>query len=202
MSVKATIDYRKRRKENLIKICGDKCALCGYDKIPQALEFHHIDPMQKSYGIGENGVCHSLETDLAEIKKCLLVCANCHREIHSGLYSEEELWKKQVFNEQYVQTLQEEKQVGKEYFCKQCNAKITKYSSSGLCAECSHKTRRTVNRPDRNELKFLIRTKPFTQIGIQYGVTDNTIRKWCKAEGLPTKVGDIRNYTDQEWEKI
>ena len=201
MGAQATTDYRRRRKENLIRVCGSKCALCGYNKIPSALEFHHIDPNQKTYGIGANGICHDLEKDLAEIKKCLLVCANCHREIHNDFYSEKELWEKQIFDENYANHLRESK-ISQEYFCKECGVKITRYSSSGLCSECAHKARRTTERPSREDLKFLIRTKPFTQIGVQYGVSDNSIRKWCKAEGLPTKASDIRNYTDQEWEKI
>jgi hypothetical protein len=35
-----------------------------------------------------------------------------------------------------------------------------------------------------------------------YGVTDNSIRKWCKAENLPSRVTEIQMYSDQEWEKI
>ena len=83
MSSKATTDYRRRRKRNLVKVCGDKCAICGYDKIPDSLEFHHINPDEKSYGIAKNGTCHDLEADLQEVQKCILVCANCHREIHA-----------------------------------------------------------------------------------------------------------------------
>lgn len=46
---------------------------------------------------------------------------------------------------------------------------------------------RTVDRPSRDELKQLIRTKPFLQIGKMYGVSDNAIRKWCDFENLPRK---------------
>lgn len=48
----------------------------------------------------------------------------------------------------------------------------------------------------------MIRTEPFTQIAANYKVTDNAIRKWCKAEGLPHKKTEINNYTNEEWEKI
>ena len=61
---------------------------------------------------------------------------------------------------------------------------------------------RIVERPSREELKILIREKPFTQIGEMYGVSDNAIRKWCDAEGLPRKKTDINKMTDEEWEKI
>ena len=66
MGSNATSNYRRRRKENLIKVCGAKCNICGYDKVQGALEFHHIQPDKKEYGIAENGTCHDLEADLAE----------------------------------------------------------------------------------------------------------------------------------------
>jgi len=43
---------------------------------------------------------------------------------------------------------------------------------------------------------------PFTKIGKQFGVSDNTIRKWCKAVNLPYKVTEIKTYNDKEWENI
>ena len=79
---------------------------------------------------------------------------------------------------------------------------ITKYSKSGLCDKCVKESKRTVERPSREELKALIRSTPFTKIGEHFGVSDNTIRKWCKAEGLPSKVVDIKKYSVQEWEEL
>ena len=60
MGSKATTEYRRRRKENLVKVCGEKCSLCGYNKTLSALEFHHIDEKQKSYGVAANGTCHDI----------------------------------------------------------------------------------------------------------------------------------------------
>ena len=205
MSGQATSDFRRRRKENLMRVCGNKCMLCGYNRSPAALEFHHIDPTQKAYGLASGGTCHDLEADLKEVKKCLLVCANCHREIHNDFYSQEELFIKAYYDEDFITFLREDKFARtntKEYFCKNCGKQITKYSDSMLCIDCAHKARRMVERPDRETLKQLIRTVPFTQIGKQYGVSDNSIRKWCKAENLPSKISEIKLYSDQEWEKI
>ena len=61
---------------------------------------------------------------------------------------------------------------------------------------------RVVERPNRETLKELIRTTPFTVIGRMYGVTDNAIRKWCKAEKLPFKSTEIKKYTDEQWLEI
>lgn len=54
----------------------------------------------------------------------------------------------------------------------------------------------------REDLKQKIRTIPFVEIGKQFGVTDNAIRKWCDKYKLPRKVSEIHNITDEEWEKI
>ena len=88
----------------------------------------------------------------------------------------------------------------KETFCIDCGTLIT--SGATRCSKCARIASRIVERPTREELKNLIRTMPFTQIGKQFGVSDNTIRKWCVAEGLPKKVRDIKKYSDEEWLSI
>lgn len=72
-----------------------------------------------------------------------------------------------------------------------------------LChGKSSQSVSRKVERPNREELKTLIRKKSFVQIGKDYGVTDNAIRKWCKAYSLPYLKRDINSYTDEQWKKI
>ena len=61
---------------------------------------------------------------------------------------------------------------------------------------------RIVDRPTREELKKLIREVPFIQIGKIYGVSDNSIRKWCDFEKLPRTKKAINSYSDEEWELI
>lgn len=84
--------------------------------------------------------------------------------------------------------------------CKICGQPITEKAT--LCVKCFHDTSRTVERPNRDQLKNLIRTFPFTQIAEQYGVTDNAIRKWCDIEKLPRTKKQINNYSNEEWMKI
>ena len=86
------------------------------------------------------------------------------------------------------------------YKCIYCGKVISK--GANQCKECYNIKRRIAERPSREELKLLIRTKPFTQIGKKYGVTDNAVRKWCDMEKLPRKKTEINQYTDEEWEKI
>jgi len=54
----------------------------------------------------------------------------------------------------------------------------------------------------REDLKHMIRTIPFLQIGKQFGVTDNSIRKWCVKYNLPKRVFDIRQFSDEEWKNV
>lgn len=48
-----------------------------------ALEFHHLNPNKKDFGI--SGGTKSFETLRPEVDKCILVCSNCHREIHANV---------------------------------------------------------------------------------------------------------------------
>ena len=73
---------RARLKQRLVYIMGNQCCLCGYDKCITALEFHHKDPTQKEFTIGYNTNV-GFEKACEEVRKCILVCANCHREIHT-----------------------------------------------------------------------------------------------------------------------
>lgn len=85
-------------------------------------------------------------------------------------------------------------------YCIDCGAEIG--STSMRCLACNAKDSRTVQRPSREELKQLIRTTPFTRIGKQFNVSDNTIRKWCDAEGLPKRASEIKKFTEEEWKAI
>lgn len=99
VSYHLNIDYRKRHYDNLkirrinfkeqsINQKGGKCFLCGYNKCIAALEFHHLNPLQKDPNIVASNMAltkqpiHILKS---ELDKCVLLCANCHREVHAGL---------------------------------------------------------------------------------------------------------------------
>ena len=74
----------RKKKLDLITIAGSKCVKCGYSKCQQVLQFHHVDPKTKSFNIS-GGYNRSMDALKEEIAKCILVCANCHIEIHSSL---------------------------------------------------------------------------------------------------------------------
>lgn len=68
-----------------IEYKGGKCKLCGYDRCIEALEFHHIDPSKKDFSISSRGHARSWKRVKEELDKCIMLCANCHREIHTKL---------------------------------------------------------------------------------------------------------------------
>ena len=91
----------------------------------------------------------------------------------------------------------------KEWVCCDCNKQISR--GSVRCNSCENIRRASIKNellPTREELKNLIRNTPFTTIGKNYKVSDNTIRKWCNKYGLPSKVRDIKNYSEEGWELI
>jgi group I intron endonuclease len=84
--------------------------------------------------------------------------------------------------------------------CTDCGVEIG-YGSI-RCRACNFKSLQIVDRPTREELKHLIRTESFTSIAKKYNVSDNAIKKWCKAMNLPHKKKDIKNYCESEWDNL
>lgn len=76
--------WRQNTKTRMIESLGGKCCICNYDKCDEALEFHHLDPSKKEFGFGMlRGNIKGWETIIKELRKCVLLCSNCHKEVHS-----------------------------------------------------------------------------------------------------------------------
>lgn len=215
-SSKAVSSFIKRRKLQLISIFDSKCCICGFDKYPSALEFHHINPEEKEFGITVDTTTKALDKQIEELKKCILVCSNCHRGIHSGNVKIPDNYQ-QFFNKEIANKLLEEtynkrhsttKQVINDdkiiilpkYTCKFCGKPVSK--GRNCCPDCLHYNQRKIERPNREELKFLIRNFSFEELGRRYCVSGNSIRKWCDNYSLPRTKKEINNYSDEEWRKI
>jgi transposase len=76
---------RRRVKEILVEEAGGSCMLCGYKRHSAALQFHHVDPATKSFGLGVRGITRSIAKLREEAAKCVLLCANCHAELEAGV---------------------------------------------------------------------------------------------------------------------
>ncbi|MFH1944185.1 MAG: hypothetical protein ABIK95_01025 [Acidobacteriota bacterium] len=83
--IEAVKKRRKKVRQMAIDFKGGKCQVCGYNKCPEALEFHHLEESEKDFGISDKGYTRSWSRIKEELSKCILLCANCHREIHSML---------------------------------------------------------------------------------------------------------------------
>ena len=83
--IAAVSKRRKRLKEMVVEYKGGKCVVCGYKKYVGAFDLHHRDGKTKGFGLSTRGLTRSWEKIKAEADKCILVCANCHREIHGGI---------------------------------------------------------------------------------------------------------------------
>jgi hypothetical protein len=79
-------DRHKKHKQILLSKFGGSCMRCGYNKTTSALCFHHLDPLTKSFTIFYE-TSRKIEELLKESEKCILLCANCHAEIHAGLWT-------------------------------------------------------------------------------------------------------------------
>jgi len=66
-----------------IEYKGGKCQKCGYSVCSDALEFHHANSSGKDFSISEKGYTRSWNRVKEELDKCMLLCANCHREVHA-----------------------------------------------------------------------------------------------------------------------
>lgn len=167
------IKCQKKKKQNAVNHFGGKCSQCGYDKCLDALEFHHLEKTEKEESPTYVILRWSWKRAFEELKKCILVCSNCHREIHS-----------KVRNIDLIET----EYVWVEKECVRCHEKFpTKNSSTQIyCSPtCYQLDNRKVDRPNKNDLKILIDNKtPWRKLGHMFGVSDNAVRKWAKSYDL------------------
>lgn len=179
---------------------GGKCQICGYGNCLEALDFHHIHPEEKTFNFNK-GQTKSWDVNIEELKKCVLLCSNCHREVHAGIYTKplQSSFDESKANEiSEIITKLKTKQIR---YCPTCNSIISQKAKH--CSTCSSQINRKVEkRPTKEELKDLIRNKSFLEIGRMFNVSDNAIRKWCASYGLPRYKNEVQNYSDNEWNKI
>lgn len=150
-------------KLKAIEYLGGKCYVCGYDKCPAALEFHHRNPEQKDFEISKTNLTawNSQITD--ELDKCVLLCANCHRETH---------WEEKEFSNLSP------KLAKKIHKCYECGN--TKSSKGVVCVSCQSKKQEKIEWPSVETLIEMVKAANYSIVAKQLGVSDNAIRKRIK----------------------
>lgn len=83
------VQYFKDMKTKSVKYMGGKCSICGYNKCQDALEFHHKNPDKKDFSISSHRGTN-FDKIKKELDKCIMLCSNCHREVHAGLHTQPE----------------------------------------------------------------------------------------------------------------
>lgn len=81
----AVVEHRRQRKIRAVAYMGGYCDGCGRHGPPAIFEFHHRDAREKDFGLSERGIPRRWDKVLAELVKCVMLCATCHREVHAGV---------------------------------------------------------------------------------------------------------------------
>ena len=173
-------DYLKQkeraltRKLELIKTKGGKCEICGYDKNIAALEFHHLNPSEKSFQLDARSLGNTtVEKLLKESDKCILVCANCHREIHN-----ENLDKSNIYNLLNEMTSKHIKLTHKKKtsVCKHCGKEFPYSKGKIYCSDECRKLDK--NYPEYTEIiaKYN-KLKSWEKVAECFGVTRRILQR-------------------------
>ena len=84
----AVTKRRKKIKQEAVEYMGGACKHCGGCFPISVFEFHHVDPSEKDFAISGGGHTRSMDAVKAELDKCIMLCANCHRIEHDRLDNE------------------------------------------------------------------------------------------------------------------
>lgn len=131
-----------KRKMELIEYKGGKCEKCGYDKNLSALEFHHINPSEKEFQIDSRHISNTSIVRLKkEINKCMLLCSNCHKEIHYPKYDKSNLDDLlETYKTNNIKILEDKKI--KQSICPVCGSVFPYSSGKIFCSvECRNKNK-------------------------------------------------------------
>jgi len=168
------VKFRRDQKELLVRLFGGKCRCCGYSRYFRSLQFHHLDPSQKSFGIAGGGDCRTTEDLYEEAKKCVLVCANCHGEIEGGMTPAPE------YREPLPLPVKASAEPKK---CADCDFKLGP-GAKKYCIDCFQQHRDQFNWPSDEELSKLVFATPLYKLGKVMGVSDAAIKARCLKRGI------------------
>lgn len=168
------------RKLELIEVKGGKCGICGYDKNIAALEFHHLDPSVKSFQLDSRHLSNtSPKKLLEEADKCILVCSNCHREIHNEHLDKNNI---PVLLNEMTSNHHNLGRKNKTSICKYCGKEFPYSKGKIYCSdECREKDK---NYPSKEELMI-----KYKEIGSIY----KTAKYYHMAKRTVKKILGINN---------
>lgn len=173
--------WRQRAKEWLIEWAGGSCQACGYSRCHRNLSFHHV--YDKKAVVSRMIVTTmAFRLILDEAKKCVLLCHNCHGEVHERIIDcpsiEASAREKRLESMEMMRTV---KPRGSRP-CKKCGQP----ARSQFCSlSCSGK-RPQISWPSDEEMSQTVLKEPLTTIALRLGVSDKAVKKHCKVRGIGT----------------
>lgn len=170
-------DRVRKLKQLALDYKGGKCEICGYDKCPQAMHFHHKDPNEKDFSLS-NITCRTFnETIRKELDKCQLLCSNCHAEIHWEENSQR-LKDRKAAIEALNLPVRSKAQIIR---CEFCNKEFTRakshMNSVNFCSVKCKNGKANLGWPEESELIKLFLTKTAKQIAEITGKNFNSVKK-------------------------
>lgn len=152
---------------------GGCCNNCGYNKCSAALVLHHINPEEKDFSIsGLRASPKNIGSIIEELKKCVLLCSNCHAEAHyNGL-----IVKDNIFDESKIELHKIDKN---ETYCPVCNN--IKLSCNITCSkQCAAKLSNKIDWDSIDIFKLIDEKGSIVKAASYLGCSDMSVRKRLK----------------------
>ena len=186
MSANDYIKQKERaltRKLEIIESKGGKCEICGYDKNISALEFHHLIPTEKNFQLDSRHLSNTtMGKILEEAEKCILVCSNCHKELHHPSLDKDNIAKLlEEIKSEHIQL----KRLPQKAICQQCGKEFD-YSKGKkyCCKKCRDIAFGRDKYPSYEEIiSKYNELNSWTKVANFFGVTRKVIRRIRKING-------------------
>ncbi len=184
LSSEAVKTWRRNTKRRMVQAMGEKCVICGYDRCPDAFDFHHLDPAVKEFTFAAIRVVpRSWAKITAELKKCVLLCATCHREVHAGLAIVPKNASR--FDTAWEDYRLIEQSIEETTYCSICQH--TKRPQAKYCSlKCAGLAHQRIDW-DKYDLEGLLQTNSIVKVAEILCVSDMAVRKRIKK--LARRVG-------------
>lgn len=209
----------KRIKKLAKELFGNRCQICRYDRCLRSLHFHHINEKEKIFPISKMFISKlhrrpSIREFVLELNKCVLICGNCHGEIHDNLInidhisrifvSETDFYKNNIrYSSKGTRLHRNEYETDTgdilQNTCKVCNTILSKRQQIVCSKKCSdiYRTGKPsklkdipcpqqdkIKWPSKEELTKLVWEMTSKELAIKLGISDTAIVKKCKKFGI------------------
>lgn len=176
--------YYAHKKQIILEKTGGACTVCGYRKNLAALVFHHTDPATKCFQLTNQALAYrawdSIQNELA---KCVLLCQNCHHELHHPQGEWESV------SDEGVDFTRPKRRVT---FCCDCGCEVISSYTAFRCPPCNNKIREKAEWPELSDLIEEVATTSLTAVARRLGVTRQAVSARIKRHSSKRKTRTTR----------